>query len=335
VATLKSIELNSLRLNHKIYLRCFMGRNVTIVMYHYVRDLEHSRFPAIKGLSVERFRRQLDYIQAHYTPVTVEALLGALESGKNDLPANAILLTFDDGYSDHFANVFPLLEVRKIQGCFFPPAQAVLDHTVLDVNKIHFILASVRDARGLLERIFASLDEFRAEHVLETRESYLRHLYNDHRFDTDEIVLLKRLLQRELPEPVRKEIVRRLFAEHVTSDETAFACELYMSIDQIAGLRRQGMHIGSHGYSHAWLNHLPPNVQEKEIDQSLMFLQRFGVAADHWTICYPYGGFNDSLLQLLRTRQCRLGFGVEGRIADLDSDEKLTLPRIDTNDLPS
>jgi len=28
-------------------------------------------------------------------------------------------------------------------------------------------------------------------------------------------------------------------------------------------------------------------------------------------MCYPYGGFNDSLLQILRARQCRLGFTVE------------------------
>ena len=125
-----------------------MSRKVTIVMYHYVRDLEHSRFPAIKGLSVERFCRQLDYIQAHYTPIAAEDLIGALSPAKKELPTNPILLTFDDGYSDHFANVFPLLDARGIQGCFFPPAQSVLEHKVLDVNKIQFILAA-----GLRRRI--------------------------------------------------------------------------------------------------------------------------------------------------------------------------------------
>jgi hypothetical protein len=50
---------------------------------------------------------------------------------------------------------------------------------------------------------------------------------------------------------------------------------------------------------------------------------------------YPYGGFNDSLLEVLRARDCRLGFSVEPRIADLAIDDRLTLPRIDTNDLPS
>src|SRR5580700_5947961 len=150
-----------------------MNRLVTIVMYHYVRDLVRSRFPAIKGLSVERFNRQLDYILAHYTPISVEKMLGALGSGRQDLPPNAILLTFDDGYSDHFANVFPLLDARGIRGCFFPPAQAILEHKVLDVNKIHFILASVSDAQAVLNQVFASLAEFRAEFALKTTGEYL------------------------------------------------------------------------------------------------------------------------------------------------------------------
>jgi peptidoglycan/xylan/chitin deacetylase (PgdA/CDA1 family) len=312
-----------------------MNRPVTIVMYHYVRDLGHSRYPAIKGLSVERFRRQLDYIQANYTPISVEKLLGALGSRGEDLPRNPILLTFDDGYSDHFACVFPLLDARSIQGCFFPPAQAVLEHKVLDVNKIQFVLAAGPDARTLLEQVFTSLEEFRSEHALKTREAYLVSATGEHRYDTREVTVLKRLLQRELPVPVRTEIVRRMFAEHVTADEAAFACELYMSADQITCLRRHGMHIGSHGYSHAWLDRLSSEAQAVEIDRSLDFLHSFGVGKDEWTMCYPYGGFNDSLLRILRDRQCRLGFTVEARVADLDVDDRLTMPRLDTNDLPS
>jgi len=312
-----------------------MNRQVAIVMYHYVRDLKRSRFPTIKGLSVERFCRQLDYIQSQYTAISAEDLLEALASPKKELPPNAILLTFDDGYSDHFDNVFPMLNARGIQGCFFPPAQAVLEHIVLDVNKIHFVLATVPDAGILLDQVFFALAEFRSEYALKTRKAYLAAMTEEHRYDPRDVTVLKRLLQRELPEPVRTEIVRRLFAEHVTRDEAAFACELYMSLDQIACLRRHGMHIGSHGYTHAWLNHLSPDAQALEIDRSLDFLQKVGIKKDDWTMCYPYGGFNDSLLHLLRGRQCRLGFGVEARVADLDVDDRLTLPRVDTNDLPS
>ncbi len=310
------------------------NRRATIVMYHYVRDLERSRFPAIKGLSIKRFCQQLDYIQGHYTPIAVEDVLETLSSSQKDLPPNPILLTFDDGYSDHFTNVFPLLDARGIRGCFFPSAQAVLEHKVLDVNKIHFVLATVADAGALLDQVFSLLDEFRSEHELKTREAYLQAVMGENRYDTREVTALKRLLQRELPESVRTEIVGRLFAKNVTADEPAFACELYMSLEQIACLRRHAMHIGSHGFAHAWLNDISPEAQAGEIDRSLDFLQKLGVGRDQWSMCYPCGGFNDSLLQILRARQCRVGFTVEARIADLDVDDRLTLPRLDTNDLP-
>jgi peptidoglycan/xylan/chitin deacetylase (PgdA/CDA1 family) len=312
-----------------------MNRNVTIVMYHYVRDLEHSRFPAIKGLSLSRFRRQLEHIESEYTPVAVEDLFEALEAPATELPENAILLTFDDGYSDHFLNVFPLLDARGIKGCFFPPARAVLEHIVLDVNKIQFVLAAVPDARKLLEEILDILEGFRSQNALRAREEYLASVTEQHRYDVREVTVIKRLLQRELPELIRSEIVCRLFEKYVTSDEAAFASELYMSIDQIDCLRRHGMHIGSHGYSHAWLNHIPQREQSVETDRSLDFLKMVGAGDGNWTMCYPYGGFNDSLLQILRERACRLGFTVEPRVADLNADDRLTLPRIDTNDLPS
>jgi hypothetical protein len=190
---------------------CVMRRKVTIVMYHYVRDLERSRFPAIKGLSVERFCRQLDYIQAHFTPITAEALTRALSPAREGLPTNPILLTFDDGYRDHFTNVFPQLDAKGIQGCFFPPAQSVLEHKVLDVNKIQFILAAVPDVGSLVDQVFASLPELCTEYPLKTKDAYFLAIAEQHRYDSRDVTVLKRLLQRELPEPVRAEIVRRLF----------------------------------------------------------------------------------------------------------------------------
>ncbi len=312
-----------------------MSRTVTIVMYHYVRDLARSRYPAIKGLSLERFDRQLDHIQKHYTPVAVEDLIEAVESPSVQLPPNAILLTFDDGYTDHFLNAFPMLDARGIKGCFFPPAQAVLEHIVLDVNKIQFVLAAMPDVHKLLDQLFVDLEEFRPHYDLKSRAEYYALVTEVHRYDPHEIIVLKRLLQRELPEPVRNEIVRRLFSRYVTKDEAAFAIELYMSLDQIDCMRRHGMHIGSHGYTHAWLDSLTPTQQVDEADRALEFLSRFGVRPDNWTMGYPYGGYNESLLDVLRPRGCRLGFTVEPRIANLDTDDRLALPRVDTNDLPS
>jgi len=311
------------------------GRSVTIVMYHYVRDLERSRYPRIKGLSIDRFRNQLGYIQANYVPISAEDLLEAVNFPHRKLPENAILLTFDDGYSDHFENVLPLLKEKGIKACFFPMAQAILEHRVLDVNKIQFILAAAPNVSKLLDEVFDALAEFRSEYSLKSREAYLMSITEKHRYDPREVTIFKRLLQRELPEPVRAKLVQRLFAEHVSSDEAAFSDELYMSLEQLGMLHSEGMHIGSHGYRHVWLNHLSPECQEVEVDRSLEFLRQAGIPLRDWTICYPYGGVDESLIEILRTRRCSLGFTVEPRIADLEREDRLTLPRIDTNDLPS
>ena len=58
-----------------------VGQRLTIVTYHYVRDLARSRYPGIKGQITERFANQLDYLQRHYNVVTIEDCLAALEGG--------------------------------------------------------------------------------------------------------------------------------------------------------------------------------------------------------------------------------------------------------------
>ncbi len=310
------------------------NRRVTIIMYHFVRDLKHSRFPDIKGLSLEEFKGQVAYIRQYYHVIGVPELLAALESPEQSLPPRALLLTFDDGYRDHFDNVLPILLENGMTGCFFPPAKAVTEQEVLDVNKIHFILAAVPDKTRILDSLFTLLDQARGEFPLQDRADYHQRLAHPNRFDTAEVILIKRLLQRELPEVLRKRITDELFKQYVTQDEPAFSRELYMGISELRALREAGMYIGSHGYDHYWLDTLDGQSQEREIDLSLRFLEAVGSGIGNWVIGYPYGAYNDSLLGILRKKGCKAGFTTEVRIADLDHDDPLTLPRIDTNDLP-
>src|SRR5688572_25788722 len=123
---------------------------LTIVMYHYVRDLPRSRFPEIKALLTREFDQQLDYITARYTVCSLGEVVKAIRGGAA-LPHDACVLTFDDGFIDHYLTVFPRLVSRGIVGSFFVPAQPVLEHRVLDVHKIHFILAAATD-HDLLDR---------------------------------------------------------------------------------------------------------------------------------------------------------------------------------------
>ena len=310
-----------------------MSSTVSIIMYHYVRPLKQSRYPMIKGLAVEDFKEQIDYILKQYHIISAADMMDIVASGAA-FPPNALLLTFDDGYSDHFAHVFPVLDEKKISGCFFPMGKYILEGRVPDVNKIHFILASIENKAEIVARINEAVNRHRAEYALETNDAYWQRLGTAGRFDTAEVRFIKRMLQRALPEPLRKQIVDALFRQFVTGDERAFAQELYLTLDQIGCMQRNGMYFGSHGFGHYWLNTVPPEAQEREIDLSLQFLHRIGSDTTRWIMCYPYGAYDEALVALLQRRHCTVGLTTQVGIADLERDHRLTLPRLDTNDLP-
>ncbi|WP_185827498.1 polysaccharide deacetylase family protein [Halomonas nitroreducens] len=310
-----------------------MSNPLTIVMYHYVRPLHRSRYPELKALELSCFRGQLDFIGRHYTVVDMEQVIAATRG--EPLPPRPLLLTFDDGYRDHYEHVVPLLVERGWQGSFFPPACAVREGRVLDVNKVHFTLASVEEPGCLVEAIFAALDEHRGEHDLADNAAYFGTYAHESRYDGPEVTFVKRMLQKGLPDGLRERVIERLFRRFVTTDEADFAADLYMSVDQLREIHAMGMCIGSHGDRHRWLNTLPGEWQRQEVDASLAFLGELGVPRHDWVMCYPYGGYDDGLLAMLRERGCALGLTVEVDLADVWRHDPLRLPRVDTNDLPA
>lgn len=137
-----------------------MSKKLYTAMYHYTRDLKNSRYPSIKGLDKELFVRQLDFFQNNFNVVTMEQVIEAWNSQNGSLPENALLLTFDDGYIDNYLTAFPLLKERGMQGSFFIPGKTFTENVLLDVNKIHFILASA-DICELVADVKEQMDYYR------------------------------------------------------------------------------------------------------------------------------------------------------------------------------
>ena len=52
-----------------------MKSEVTVVMYHYIRDLKNSRYPNIKGLDIEKFKKQIKFFKENYNFVRIEDLI--------------------------------------------------------------------------------------------------------------------------------------------------------------------------------------------------------------------------------------------------------------------
>ncbi len=302
-------------------------------MYHYVRDLRNSRYPEIKGLDVNHFKGQIEFLAKHYNFITMEQMIDA-KLNQNNLPSNAVLLTFDDAYIDHFNVVYPILNNIGVQGSFFAPVRAVTEHVMLDVNKIHFILAAEKNTAKIIDRIYQLLNQYRSDYNLESNAYYYNKLAQEFRHDSKDVIFIKRLLQVELETSLRNLICNALFSDIVGFDEGVFSRELYMNIDQMKCMQKNGMHIGAHGFDHYWLGSLTKDKQEIEISKSLDFLKSIGGDLNYTSICYPYGSYNNDTLMLLDKYNFKVGMTTRVDVADLNTDNPLELPRLDTNDLP-
>jgi len=301
-------------------------------MYHYVRDLEYSRYPKIKGLEYALFKKQIQFFSENFHVITMEDLIQYYTDGYQ-LPSNALLLTFDDGYLDHYTYVWPVLSDYKMQGSFFVSAKTFYENCLLDVNKIHFILASA-SIDTLCKELYAQMDYYRGEKWDYPSNEELFHQYAvENRFDTKEIIFFKRILQTALPEELRNLISSNIFRKYVGISEKVMAQELYMNYDQMKLMKKKGNFFGIHGYNHYWMNQLGEKELMADIDMALDVMGEL-VDKKQWVINYPYGSYNDMVIKKLQGKGCILGLSTDVRKADLEKENPFTLPRLDTNDFP-
>ena len=310
-----------------------MKQKCKIVMYHYVRPIRNSRYSKIKGLEVDGFKRQIKYFKERFNFVSVDQILNSIYN-ENPIPENSILLTFDDGFKDHYLHVFPILKQFNISGLFFPAAKAIEEQSVLDVHKIHFILESCKNEQNIIKEIYDLVNQEKSSYELESAESYFKRVAIPNKFDNKEIIFIKRMLQKELPQKLRNYFVNYLFEKFVNNNEKSISSELYLSLDEINEMKNSGMNFGLHGYSHEWLNHLNENELEIEIHGCLEFNSKINGKEDPLLMCYPYGGYSDLVLLRLKRNNFKAAFTTDVGDAELSPSNAFLLKRYDTNDFP-
>lgn len=95
--------------------------HVPILMYHYVSELPEDADQLRTDLTVtpDDFHEQMQFLHDQgYSTISLYELDAALQTGIA-LPPRPIVLTFDDGYIDHYTNVFPILKNYGFTATFF------------------------------------------------------------------------------------------------------------------------------------------------------------------------------------------------------------------------
>lgn len=270
--------------------------SLTVMMYHYVRDAGDAAEAGsgIPGLPVREFRAQLDWLTREYEMVGWHQVRDAL-AGEKALPSRACLLTFDDGLSDHYWNVFPELKRRNIAGLFFGLARA--DGELLPTPlKLHYLIARF-GLDALRDEIWKRLDSAQRE-MYRTAEARYRLRWKS---ETD---VVKGIFQRDLAEVIDPWL-SELVEQHL-GPEQELAAQLLLDEAQIREMRAGGLNFGGHSATHPWFDYIDAARREKEIRASRDWLETVEQAP--FAFAYPYGGLADDAPQLLEQNNFRAAF---------------------------
>jgi peptidoglycan/xylan/chitin deacetylase (PgdA/CDA1 family) len=303
------------------------ARRCTIVFYHYVRDVERTPFPEIKALSVAAFAAQLDWLQARFDIIDGATFERAvLTATPFDRPT--ALLTFDDGFVDHYENVFPILRARGLGGIFFVSgATQGPKPRLLNVHKTHFLLSRLGAARFSA----AAADALAAAGVAAATPATREGIY---RYDEAPDVRVKRILNYEAPYPVADAVLSSLFERHLGNSEE-FARGLYLSAGQVREMAAGGMTFGFHTETHPVLARLSRDAQRAELGHGVGLIQEL-TGQPHVSFCYPYGfthTYNADTLDVLAESGYSMAFNTVRRKAAIGVEPRYELPRFDTRDV--
>lgn len=301
------------------------------VMYHYVRK-PSAEVPHFTYLDADEFERQLDYFSKQYTVASRQQYLEALAAG--EALKNSIILTFDDGLSDHYDFVRPALLKRGMWGIFFISTNPYVEQKLLDVHRTHYLLGKIGGA-AFLRQVNSRI---RDEMLLRDRAQLLEANTYTRQNNQQAVTSVKRLLNY-LIRPESRRLLLDEIMQDVVGDESALAQDFYLSDTQIRQMVADGFDIGCHAHSHTLLSNLDESQQSHEISESTRILRGSTGNQLFPCFCYPYGGkhsYNADTLNLIEREGYTSGFSVESR--DIVNSDlmayRFELPRYDCNEFP-
>ena len=240
--------------------------------------------------TAEDFRWQMGFVRDHFQPVSVSQVAASAHGGPR-LPPRAVLITFDDGYSDNYEFAFPILQGLGVPACFFVSTAVIGTKTAFWFDYVAQVL--MRAPVGSVSLPGASGSLPTATDVPSRRRAIA--------------AVLRRL--KNISDQERQEFMTDLERQHYDVADERASLNHPLNWEQVREMARAGFEFGSHGATHAILTRVTPQQLEIELAGSRARLKaETGILVD--AIAYPVGGpdaINPQVLQQVKACGYRLG----------------------------
>lgn len=237
---------------HRIPLvvsRRLLPRPLIGFFYHAVSDdyLPHQQH-IYPPESLARFEAAMRWVKRNCRPVGYDEVHAHFLEGR-PLPSRALHLSFDDGFSQCFDLMRPILIGFAIPCTFFVATDWLDNRSMFYRNQVSLCIERLRklDASQRAQ-VYARLNRA-LDLNLQGRSDFVVWIKSLVRLDEEELETATRILELDVPAYLREE-------------------QPYLTSDQIRQLHAEGFVIGCHTRSHHKLLRLSPAQQEIEIVES-------------------------------------------------------------------
>jgi peptidoglycan/xylan/chitin deacetylase (PgdA/CDA1 family) len=274
-------------------LRSWWKKDLRILAYHRVLTLpDPAAFDfdlELISTSAESFRQQMQLVKERFRPMRMADVLTHLDAGK-PLPADAVVVTFDDGYDDNYRVAFPILRELGVPATFFVSTGYIDSGRPFAYDWLVYMLLHTPSTRLMLPELRMDVpippDRAGRRALAGKVLSGIKSLD-----DSEQLSLIARL-ERDWQMP---------------RDAAPVHCRP-MSWAQVREMHAAGFEIGSHGMHHKMLAKLPADELDIELHESKAALER-ELNQPATLLSYPVGGdraFNESVVQATRDAGYRL-----------------------------
>jgi peptidoglycan/xylan/chitin deacetylase (PgdA/CDA1 family) len=266
-----------------------------VLTYHRVDEPQSHPWldSGLISASPAAFEAQMKYLVANYQAVSIYDVLDALEKKDTSiLPPRAVVVTFDDAYSDFEEHAWPVLKQYRLPVTLFVPT-AFPEHP---------------------ERLFWWDRLFHAIHTTvkaDVNTPIGRLSINTARERSRAVIRLKKYI-KTLPNEAA------LTSPHANS---------VLGWESLRKLANEGVAVAAHTQTHPIMNHIPPSVMQNEALGSLYDLHReIGVTPP--VFAYPSGFYNPDVVKAIKSAGFKMAFTTERGINDLRHVHPLKMQRI-------
>lgn len=301
-------------LAHKVWDSSGAGsRSLHILAYHRVLDDDHATFPfdeAVISATTHIFRQQMEFVRRNFNVISFKQL-ASLEREKREWPERALIITFDDGYSDNYSNAFPILREMGLSATIFPAVAHINETKLFWWDFIAYCFKRTPLSSVTLP-LFDSETLSLADHSARRKT-------------------IDRVLDwiKEVPESTKREFTSTLADNLEVRLPENLAAGMHMTWDEAREMLASGIEFGSHTMTHPILSNVHPAQLAEEVSESKRIMEQ-ELRSEVLAFSYPVGGrtsFNEVVKK--EVKKCGFRYAVSYRegVAKKGCDP-FALPRI-------